>query len=251
VNPDEWLKRAMERKHSGYIHQYYELEKCIKLSLEKGDIELMRSGMHKYKISPRPDRMSKEEAVFNDLANAIRIIDTAVRIAIKNNVDSEKACSLGEIIISDISRIIDRIELINNVDDAIQLFIRIIKEEEKHTYSLRVERCIRFIQQHIYDELKVKNLADQQKINPDYLSNLFFTETGINLSSFIHKQKVKEAQLLFSYCPSYSITDVATILSFKHVSHFSTLFKKHTGQSPKEYKMQNKSASSENRTALS
>ncbi|WP_165971982.1 helix-turn-helix domain-containing protein [Paenibacillus piri] len=250
MNQNEWLKRAMERKQSGYIYQYYELEKCIKLSLEKGDIHLMRDVLNKYRISPLPDRMSKEEAVLNDRANAIRIIDTAIRIAIDHNVNSEKACSLGEIIIADISSVTNRNELIHYLDNAIQLFIRIIKEEEKHAYSLRVEKCIRYIQQHIFDELKVKDLAGRQQISPDYLSNLFYCETGINLSTFIHKQKIKEARLLFSYFSSYSINDVATMLSFKHVSHFSALFKKYTGLSPKEYKIKMNSASFENRGAV-
>ncbi|WP_262684232.1 helix-turn-helix domain-containing protein [Paenibacillus baimaensis] len=250
MNQNDWLKRAMERKQSGYIHQYYELEKLIKLSLEKRDINLMRVVMNKYKISPPPDRMSKQEAIFNDRANAIRIIDTAIRISINCNVNSEQAFSLGEVIIADISRVTDRIKLIDYLDNAIQLFIRIIKEAENHAYSLHVERCIRYIQQHIFDELKVKNIAVQQQISPDYLSNLFYSDTGINLSTFIHKQKIKEAQLLFSYCPSYSINDVATMLSFKHVSHFSTLFKKYTGLTPREYKIQINSASFENRGAV-
>jgi len=250
MKQNEWLKRAMERKHSGYIYQYYESEKYIKLALEKGDINLMRDVMHKYKTSAPPDRMSKEEVVINDRANAIRMIDTAIRVAIDHNVDSEKACALGEIIISDISKVTDRTELVNNLENAIGLFIRIIKEEEKHAYSLQVEKCIRYIQQHIIDELKVKDLASRQKISPDYLSNLFYNETGINLSTFIHKLKIKEAQLLLLYYPAYSINDVATMLSFRHVSHFSTLFKKYTGLSPKEYKSKNISTSSENRGAI-
>ncbi|WP_222429858.1 helix-turn-helix domain-containing protein [Paenibacillus cremeus] len=250
MDPNEWMKRAMERKHSGYIYQYYESEKYIKLALEKGDIHLIRDVLHKYKISGQPDRMSKEEAIFNDRANVIRFIDTAMRVAIDHHVDSEKACALGEIIISDISTVTDRVELIDALEKAIQLFIRLIKEEEKHAYSLHVEKCIRYVQQHIFDNLKVKELAIQQQISPDYLSNLFFCETGTNLSTFIHKQKIKEAELLFLYYPAYSINDVATMLSFKHLSHFSALFKRYTGITPKEYKNKHITTAAKNRGAV-
>jgi YesN/AraC family two-component response regulator len=228
------LKRALERKQSGYIHKFFYNEKILLLALERMDLDLLYKHIELQINWPTPSRMTREEQVLHDRATAIRHIDDGIRVAIKNNVDYETACFLGEIMMNDINHLSTRKEISNYVGIALELFIKKMQEVQKTSYSSRVERCIQYIDQHIYEKLTVAHIASAQKVNPDYLSRVFKKGTGRTLSVFIAEQKIREAKLLLSYT-NLSIYDVATLLSFNHVSHFSRMFKQFTKTTPSHY----------------
>jgi AraC-like DNA-binding protein len=235
------LKRALERKRSGYVHKFFYNEKILMMALEQADLNLLHKQIELQIEWPTPSRMTKEEQVLHDRSNAIRHIDDGMRVAIKHGVDFETVCCLGEIMMNDIQHLSFREEISRYVGVALELFIRQIYEIKKSSYSLRVERCIQYIDQHIYEKLTVSHVTAQQKVNADYLSRLFKKETGHSLSVFIDERKILEAKLLLTYTP-YSVYDVAIMLSFKYVSHFSRMFKKFTGMTPSEYSAKYQSA---------
>jgi AraC-like DNA-binding protein len=235
------LKRALERKRSGYIHRFFYNEKNLLMALERADLDLLYKHIELQIRWPLPNRMTKEEQILNDRSNAIRHIDDGMRVAIKHGVDYETICCLGEIMMNDIHHLNSREEIFRYAGVALELFIRRIHEVKKSLYSVRVERCIQYIDQHIYEKLTVSRVTAQQKVNVDYLSRLFKKETGHSLSVFIDERKIHEAKLLLAYTP-YSVYDVSVMLSFKYVSHFSRMFKKFTDMTPSEYSAKHQSA---------
>lgn len=81
----------------------------------------------------------------------------------------------------------------------------------------------------------VKLCADHLNLTPNYLSDLLKKETGKNAQEHIHYFLIEEAknQLLGS---NQTIGEIAYGLGFEYPQYFSKLFKKHTGQSPAEYR---------------
>jgi AraC-like DNA-binding protein len=235
------LKRALDRKRSGYVHRFFCNEKILIMALERADLKLLHKHIDLQIAWPIPSRMTNEERILHDRSNAIRHIDDGMRIAIKHGVDFETVCCLGEIMMNDIHHLSSREEISSYAGVALELFIRQIQEVERSSYSLRVERCIQYIDQHIYEKLTVSRITAQQRVNADYLSRLFKKETGRSLSVFIDERKILEAKLLLAYT-FYSVYDVAVMLSFKYVSHFSRMFKKFTGMTPSEYAVKYQSA---------
>ncbi|CAG5081009.1 helix-turn-helix domain-containing protein [Parvicella tangerina] len=84
----------------------------------------------------------------------------------------------------------------------------------------------------------VKSCGEYMGMSPNYLSDLLKKETGTNAQEHIHNALVNRAktELLSS---SNAVGQVAFSLGFEYSQHFSKLFKKKTGMTPKEYRSQN------------
>lgn len=84
----------------------------------------------------------------------------------------------------------------------------------------------------------VKSCGEYMGMSPNYLSDLLKKETGSNAQEHIHHALINRAKtdLLNS---DDSVGEVAYGLGFEYSQHFSKLFKKKTGMSPKEYRSHN------------
>ncbi|MBR1389126.1 MAG: response regulator [Prevotella sp.] len=71
--------------------------------------------------------------------------------------------------------------------------------------------------------------------SPSTLYNKLRAITGMNVSTFIRDFRMKEARRLAEQNPSQRVSDLAYKVGFQDPKYFSTCFKKHFGQQPKEY----------------
>jgi AraC-like DNA-binding protein len=227
-------KEALERKKTGYRHIFFEINKTLLLAIEDNDLRLLHECIEKQVTWPLPKRMSRNEQIQNDRANAIRHIDTAMRCAITYYVDYELVNCIGEIAIGNINSGTTRKDIFTSLGIALEVFADLIAETKKKHYSVQVTRCIRYIDEHLYKKMSVAQIASAQDLNPDYLSRLFKKETSFVLSNYIVERKIREAKLLLSNT-NYSIIDIATMLSFNHLSHFCGTFKKITHMTPSQF----------------
>ncbi|WFR57837.1 response regulator [Anaerocolumna sp. AGMB13025] len=84
-------------------------------------------------------------------------------------------------------------------------------------------------------DLKLKVLASRFFINNTYLSNTFFTKTGIHFNDYITVIKMSRAEYLFKYSDQ-KIYEISYQLGYKDINYFSKQFKKIYGFSPTEYR---------------
>jgi AraC-like DNA-binding protein len=92
------------------------------------------------------------------------------------------------------------------------------------------------IQDHIDTSLSLKELSKDLDINPSYLSREFSKHfNNLSFGDYIRKQRIERAIELMN-TPSYSLTDIAYLTGFSDQSHFTRIFKKHTGNNPSEYR---------------
>ncbi|GLU57269.1 hypothetical protein Dfri01_67300 [Dyadobacter frigoris] len=96
---------------------------------------------------------------------------------------------------------------------------------------------------HYTDDLPKTNYSDyiSKKIGYDYtyLSNLFSEENGIDIQHFIINHKIERIKELIQY-QELNLTEISYKLHYSSVSHLSSQFKKVTGISPSNYKIQNR-----------
>jgi YesN/AraC family two-component response regulator len=92
------------------------------------------------------------------------------------------------------------------------------------------------IQDHIDANLSLKELSKGLDINPSYLSREFSRYfENMSFGEYIRKQRIEKAVELMQQ-PSYSLTEIAYLTGFSDQSHFTRIFKKHTGQNPSAYR---------------
>jgi AraC-like DNA-binding protein len=77
--------------------------------------------------------------------------------------------------------------------------------------------------------------AEQVKLSPKYFGDLVKKETGKSAQEYIHLKLIGIAKEKI-FDPGKSLSEVAYELGFKYPSHFTRLFKQHTGHSPNEYR---------------
>lgn len=92
------------------------------------------------------------------------------------------------------------------------------------------------IQDQIDTNLNLKDISKHLDIHPAYLSREFSKHfDNLSFGAYIRKLRIEKA-IEYLHESHYSLTKIAYLTGFSDQSHFTRIFKKHTGSSPSEYR---------------
>lgn len=111
----------------------------------------------------------------------------------------------------------------------------ITREDSAATGNPLINEVLHYIGKHYMEDLSLSSLADTFFLSKEHLSRLFKRETGTNLFSYIMELKLNDAKELLS-STEMTLEEIAFKLGFSNGNYFSKVFKKNTGQSPREYR---------------
>ena len=118
-------------------------------------------------------------------------------------------------------------------------YCRLVRKHSMKEYSPIVQKSIIFIDSNLSSNLSLSTVAQTQSVSAGYLSTIFKKETGKTITEHIAERRVKHASHLLS-TTHLQIQTVALHCGILDVQYFSKIFKKYTGQTPKEYRDTNK-----------
>lgn len=104
-----------------------------------------------------------------------------------------------------------------------------------HPIMLEVQK---YIKSHYTQQIRQQQIADYFFINKEYLSRKFKQEFQISMVDYINQLRIDKAKELL-LAPSAKVNEVALAVGFSDEKYFSTVFKKITGMSPKNYYLTN------------
>ena len=104
------------------------------------------------------------------------------------------------------------------------------KQEERTITGLT-----RYLQEHLAEELSLSVLAEQFHLNPQYISQLFKSEIGVNFLAYLTSIRMENAKKLL-LSTSLSIADVADRSGYGDYRVFTKVFKKSEGITPSQYR---------------
>ncbi|MCU0438274.1 MAG: AraC family transcriptional regulator [Raineya sp.] len=110
----------------------------------------------------------------------------------------------------------------------------IFSNYHKYTTSHRFAYVVEYIQNHLTDNLSVKQLSDLACMSEPHFYRSFKRELGIAPMEYVLQEKIKLAKKLLTDT-SKSITDVCFQSGFNSLNHFCSIFKKMEQMSPKQY----------------
>lgn len=93
------------------------------------------------------------------------------------------------------------------------------KEEDKAVFMAR-----NFMDVHFAEEIDSRTISQHVGYSPEYLSKRFKKTVGMPMHTFLNRLRIEKAQEMLSY-EDLSIKEVAFLVGFKSVHHFSRVFK--------------------------
>ncbi|WP_304518340.1 response regulator [Cohnella sp. REN36] len=98
-----------------------------------------------------------------------------------------------------------------------------------------VRRAIVYIQDNLDRNLTLQQVAGHVHLHPSHFSEVFKRETGLTYIDFVTRERMRRAMALLDRSPA-KIGEIAGNVGYEDVKYFTQLFKKHTGQTPTEYR---------------
>lgn len=110
---------------------------------------------------------------------------------------------------------------------------------ELHSEKERtVQRIVSYLEKRYSEDLHMEQLQSDLHVSKFYLSRLFKEVTGVTIFDFVFQRRINQAKILFLLDPGISVTDVSLQTGFKHLAHFSRVFKSQVGATPEQYRKQ-------------
>ena len=114
-----------------------------------------------------------------------------------------------------------------------------LKEEEEtenhEANSFIVKNALEYIRENSQEKLRLADVADQVYVSQWHLSKLLNKHTGKTFSDILNGARMDKSKELLKD-PALRICDVAEMVGFQDLAHFSRVFKKMEGMSANEYR---------------
>lgn len=98
-----------------------------------------------------------------------------------------------------------------------------------------IKSALKYIEEHFAEHLTLGELSEQVFVSQWYLSKLLNKYTEQSFNDLLNHTRIKRAKQLLKD-PSLKIYDIATLVGFGDVTHFSRIFKKLETIAPNEYR---------------
>lgn len=216
------------------------------MAVRTGDMETVKRNFALVRDNFMVDKgQLSDDPVRNIRYHLIVSVAVIARVCVEGGLSQEEAYTLSDIYIR-------RADKCGNCEKLLDLFLEMQLDFAEHMHemrksaviSLHIRRCIDYIYDHLHEDLSVSTLATVVGLNPTYLSKLFSKETNTTIKHFIISAKINTAENLLRYT-DYPSSEIAQSLGFSSQSAFISVFKKHTGLTPRHFRMQYTSQSGE------
>lgn len=104
------------------------------------------------------------------------------------------------------------------------------KQEER-----TITGITKYLQEHLAEDLSLSVLAEEFHLNPQYISQLFKNEIGVNFLTYLTNIRMEKAKKLL-LSTSLSVAEVAEKSGYGDYRVFSKVFKKSEGITPSQYR---------------
>jgi len=98
-----------------------------------------------------------------------------------------------------------------------------------------------FIQSHVEETITLDQVVRHVNVSRFYFCKLFKKATGLTLTEYVARVRIEKAKTLLSD-PNSRISEVVFASGFGSIPRFNTVFKRHVGMPPTEYRATLRSA---------
>jgi AraC-like DNA-binding protein len=92
-----------------------------------------------------------------------------------------------------------------------------------------------FVQAHVEEAISLEQVVEHVHVSRFYFCKLFKKATGLTLTEYIARVRVEKAKMLLGD-PSRRISEIVFASGFGSIPRFNSVFKRHVGMPPTEYR---------------
>jgi AraC family transcriptional regulator len=100
----------------------------------------------------------------------------------------------------------------------------------------RLERVRAFIEHSLAEPLRIQDLAGAVHMSPFHFSRLFKLATGASPHVYLTRRRVERAKELLARA-RLPLVQVASAVGFQTQGHFTEVFRRHTGTTPRRFRL--------------
>ncbi|WP_027087475.1 helix-turn-helix domain-containing protein [Cohnella panacarvi] len=167
---------------------------------------------------------------------AIVTVTMATRAAIDGGMFWELAYTLSDLHIQKIEDLREVRQVDHARKDVVADFAERVRQIREGRVSRTIGECQNYIFNHLFEEITLEQLSGLTGFNGNYISQRFKKETGMPFRAYVTSRRIEEACRLIKFT-KLSFTEIAARLCFHDQSHFTKAFKKQTGVTPKQYRL--------------
>ena len=158
------------------------------------------------------------------------------RAAIRGGLPQETAFSLSDVYCQQMDRMFDP-SAINALtyQMAVEFCKRVRECRAGRRYTSAVQKCVDYIDKHLHESIRVKDMADLCGLCTRSVSIKFKEETGISITDYVGREKIREAKYLLANS-DYSLAEISSCLQYNSQSYFTQKFKDACGMTPQKYR---------------
>ncbi len=237
---NELNARLYEQKMNGLTLTDYFSEHAKYSSVCNGNIENVRAKIEDGSLSLNQNlRILSDNKLKNTIYHFVLTASSIAEACMDGGMGQTEAYTLSDLYILKADKSKNIVEIKELYAQMCLDFAERMKEIHKEpVISLHIRRCINYIYENLGNNLSVKAISKEMKLNPTYLSRLFFQEKGIPLKQFVKEARVDTSQNLLRYS-DLPYLKISVSLGFSSQSSFISVFKEITGMTPKAFRDQN------------
>lgn len=235
ISHDEIQKLLHDNAEKGFIHTTYQEESQRFHYLMNGDQRAIKDADRL--LNPNLQGKLSQDPLRNILYLFIVNTGIATHYLIESGIPQETVYSTSDLYIqkADQAKTIEEILKLNH--EVWTVFVEMVRTHKKECmYSKPILFCLNYIDSHFNEKISLEYVAEQIHLNPCYLATIFKKETGKTFAGYVLDMRIRTAICLLTKT-DYTYTQIAYSLAFCSQSHFTKCFRKYTGYTPKQYRM--------------
>lgn len=228
-------KQFLNRENKDY-HEEIESENTFYNAVKSGNVELVTKLLKNDNLSQKENLGILSDSPLQNLKYHFAISAAMVaRHCIEAGMSREDAFNLSDIYIHEADKLNNTKDLDSLMHDMFISYTKKMQFTGNNAASKDILTCIDYIYEHLNEPISTSDIADYLGLSRSHLSREFKKYTGTKLKEYIIKKKIETAKNMILYS-NYDISFISELFAFSSQSHFSTVFKKEYGVTPKKYR---------------
>ncbi len=164
----------------------------------------------------------------------LELVVTMSRSAIEAGGDPTELLGYNYSSFADLARVDSEEDLCAWLVSMLERIMDAIKANRQYPSSVLLGAALRYMQEHLHDEVSRDDVADVACLSPSHFSRVVKQTFGQSFTDLLAKMRVDKARELLARTEK-SLIQICLDCGFSDQSYFTKVFQKHAGSTPGEY----------------